>query len=291
MAPALGTFGVWGGQLRFGDPGEIAEAAAELEQLGYGALWFPGGAGGDVFGAARHLLSATERVTVATGILNLWAHDPDEVAAEHARLTADHPDRFLLGIGISHSLLVERLNQSYERPLARTAAYLDRLDEASPPVPRAERALAALGPKMLRLAAERTAGAHPYLVPPEHTAVARATLGAGPLLAPEQKVVLERDPARARATARASLAMYLQLPNYTNNLLRTGFTPEDLADGGSDRLVDGIVAWGDDTTIAARVQDHLDAGADHVCVQVLQAEGLPLPAWRELAPALGGLRA
>jgi len=281
----LGRVGVWSAQLRYGDRGAIREAAAELEDLGYGALWVPGGAGGDVLGDCARLLDATRRVVVATGILNIWMHDAADVAAGHQRLARG---RFLLGLGVSHALLVDRTG-TYERPLAKMREYLDRLDAASPPVPVAERVLAALGPRMLELARDRSAGAHPYLTTPDHTAVARAVLGPGPLLAPEQKVVLETDAGRARAIAREALAIYLRLPNYTNNLLRSGFTTDDLAGGGSDRLVDRVVAWGDVETVAARIGEHFAAGADHVCIQVLLPDraAMPLDEWRRLRPALG----
>jgi len=284
----LGPVGIWSGPLRRGDPAEVADAANELDELGFGALWFPGGAGGDVLGDARRLLQASRRAVVATGILNVWMHDPADVAAGHAALTRDYPNRFLLGLGVSHAPPVERSGQVYEHPLAMMRSYLDVLDAGDPPVPSAERVLAALGPKMLTLARDRTAGAHPYLVGPEHTALAREALGPGPLLAPEQKVVLETDPARARAIGRQHLARYLELPNYTNNLLRTGYTDDDLAAGGSDRLVDGIVAWGDLAAIDARVRAHRDAGADHVCLQVLLDDpaALPREEWRALAEAL-----
>jgi probable F420-dependent oxidoreductase len=284
----LGRIGIWSSPLRGGDPGESADAAAELEELGYGALWIPGRFGGDVLGDCARLLGATEHVVVATGILNIWMHDPADVATGHAELTSAHPGRFLLGLGISHAPAVERAGMVYARPLQHTREYLDALDAADPPVPADERMLAALGPKMLELAKARTAGAHPYFVSPAHTAVAREALGPGPLLAPEQMVTLEADPARARAVARQHMERYLVLPNYTNNLLRTGFTEDDLAGGGSDRLVDGIVAWGGAETVAARVREHLDAGADHVCLQVVLPDptAFPREEWRVLAEAL-----
>jgi probable F420-dependent oxidoreductase len=282
--------GVWSGGLRFGDRAAARDAAAELEHLGYEALWVPGGVGGDVFGDCRALLEATETVKVATGILNLWMHDPADVATGHAALTQSFADRFLLGIGVSHSALVDREESGrYRKPLAVTSDYLDALDGTSPPVPIAERALAALGPKMLELARDRTRGAHPYLANPDHTRYAREVLGTGPLLMPEQPVVLERDPAAARELAREHFTIYLTLPNYVNNLKRIGFTDADVSGGGSDRLVDGIVAWGDEAAIARRVREHFDAGADHVCIQVVTPRGiqqLPLAEWRALAPAL-----
>jgi len=286
----LSGTGVWSGGLRFGDRAVARDAAAELESLGYTALWVPGGAGGDVFGDCRALLEGTERVPVATGILNLWMHDAADVATGHAELTSAFPNRFLLGLGVSHSALVDHDEPGrYQRPMAVTRAYLDALDAASPPVPVAERALAALGPKMLELARDRTRGAHPYLANPDHTRYARELLGTGPLLMPEQPVVLERDPATARELARAHFTIYLTLPNYVNNLKRIGFTDDDVSGGGSYRLVDGIVAWGGEAAIARRVRAHFDAGADHVCVQVVTPrtfEQLPLDQWRALAPAL-----
>jgi probable F420-dependent oxidoreductase len=232
-----------------------------------------------VLEAAGALLEATRAIPVATGILNVWRHDPAEVATGTAALG----ERFLLGIGIGHSSNIDE----YKRPLTTMRNYLDALDAADPPVPVQRRALAALGPRMLELARDRSAGAHPYFVPVEHTRVARAALGDGPLLAPELGVVLEPDPERARAIARTHTERYLQLPNYTNNLLRVGLTADDLRDGGSDRLVDAVIAWGDESAIAARVAEHRAAGADHVCIQVLTGEeGLPRAQWRALAPAL-----
>ena len=286
----LGRVGVWDGALRYGDKGEVADAAAELESLGYSALWFPDMAtDDDIFAAAARLLDATRSVVVATGILNLWIHEPPETAAGFARLWERHPRRFLLGIGVSHAPIVDRAEPGrYQQPLAAMAAYLDALDKTDPPVPADARVLAALGPKMLRLAAERAAGAHPYLTTADHTRQAREILGPEPLLAPEQRVVLETDPAAARELGRRHLAIYLQLPNYTNNLRRMGFTDDDFAGGGSDRLVDTLVAWGDEETIARRVREHHDAGADHVCIQAVSAERKVLPrgVWRRLAPAL-----
>jgi probable F420-dependent oxidoreductase len=229
---------------------------------------------------------------VVTGILNVWMHDATEVASEHARIGAAYPERFLLGLGVSHASLVEaRGDRRYQRPRTVMVDYLDALDAAVPPVGREDRVLAALGPKMLELARDRSAGAHPYLTTPKHTAEARSTLGTGPLLAPEQKVILETDPSTARAVARQTLSRYLALPNYTNNLKRLGFSDADLADEGSDHLVDGIVAWGDIAAIAGRVKEHLDAGADHVCLQVLTDTpgAYPVAQWRQLAAIISGL--
>ena len=219
----LGRVGIWSGQLRRADPAAISEAAAELDELGFGAIWIPGGHGGDVFGDVARLLDATTRATVATGILNIWMHTPDEAATGHAALTGEHPGRFLLGLGVSHEPPVTNSGQVYERPLAKMRDYLDALDAADPPVPVGERMLAALGPRMLELARDRSAGAHPYLVTPDHTAAARVVLGDGPLLATEVMVVLDDDAERARAVARQHLSRYMVLPNYTNNFLRHGF--------------------------------------------------------------------
>jgi probable F420-dependent oxidoreductase len=289
----LAGTGIWSGQLRYGDAGEIAEAAAELETIGYSALWIPD-VGGDVFGGLRRLLEATKTVTAATGILNLWMHPAADVGRELAALDADFADRTLLGIGVSHAPLIDREEAGrYRQPIRVMREYLAALDAASPPTPRARRVLAALGPQMLELARDRASGAHPYLANPDHTHFARGVLGDEPMLLPEQPVVLERDPARAREAARNHLAVYLSLPNYVNNLRRIGFTADDVSTGGSDRLVDGIVAWGDETAIAARVGAHFDAGADHVCIQVVTLppnDGLPRAQWRALAAAVVDLR-
>jgi probable F420-dependent oxidoreductase len=281
--------GVWSSELRrHPDEAEAADAAAELEQLGYSAVWVPGGEPGSVFNRVSALLRATRTTTVATGILSIWAIDPELVAAERAQLNDAYEGRFLLGLGISHAPLVDRHQPGrYRRPLAEMRAYLDSLDVAAPPVPPESRVLAALGPKMLGLARDRAAGAHPYLVNVEHTRRARAILGGDRLLAPEQGVVLERDPERARAVARIHLERYLQLPNYANNLRRLGFGERDFDGGGSDRLVDEVVAWGDEDAIRERVVEHRKTGADHVCIQVLTSDGrLPRDEWRRLAPAL-----
>jgi probable F420-dependent oxidoreductase len=285
----LGPIGIWSRELRFhGDQGAIAAAAAELEELGYSALFVPD-VGGDVAGAVEHLLEATQRARVVTGILNIWMHPADEVARWRAGVEERWPGRFGLGLGASHKPVVDAtLPGAYHRPLSKMREYLDRLDSAAPPVPEAARLLAALGPKMLELARERSAGAHPYLVSPDQTRAARDVLGPGPLLAPEQAVVLEADRAVALARARAFVGDYLALPNYVNNLRRSGFSSEDLADGGSDRLVEAVVVAGDEAMVAERVAAHRAAGADHVCIHVVGGRGdeLPLEAWRRLAPAL-----
>jgi probable F420-dependent oxidoreductase len=288
MARLSGT-GIWSGGLRYGDAGEAVEAAGELESLGYSALWIPD-TGGDLFESLERLLGATTGITVASGILNLWMHTPEATAEAYAAFAATYGDRLLVGIGVSHAPLIDASEPGrYRNPLASTAAFLDGLDAAVPPLPSDRRVLAALGPKMLELARERTAGTHPYNVTPEHTAMAREAIGTEGLVLPEQAVVLERDPSRARALGRAHLSFYFSLPNYVNNLRRLGFGDDDFADGGSDRLVDALVAWGEEESIRERIDLHRAAGADHVCIQVLTeptAPGLPLAQWRQLAPVL-----
>ena len=289
MTTRLSGTGIWSSMLRYGDASEAATLAAELESLGYSALWVPD-VGGDLFGPLDNLLGATTTATVATGILNVWMHTAQETAAEHARLTAEHGPRLLFGLGVSHQRLIDHVNEpgTYQRPVEVMAGYLDGLDAAPTPLAETDRVIAALGPKMLELARARTAGTHPYLVTPDLTRNARAGVGPDRLVACEQGVVLETDASTAREIARLHLKTYLELPNYSNNWKRQGFTDDDLSDGGSDRLVDSLVVWGDETTIAARLQEHRDAGADHVCIQVLtdNPRGLPIDQWRSLAPAV-----
>jgi probable F420-dependent oxidoreductase len=284
----LAGVGVWSSQLRYGDPSESAEAAAELDELGFTALWIPD-VGGPVLEAVGHLLAATKRTVIATGILNLWMHSPTDVAASYAELTDEHGQRFLLGIGVSHAPLIDAGNPGrYRKPLAATTEFLDGLDGAQRPVPADERVLAALGPKMLALSASRARGAHPYLVTPEHTAAARATLGEGPLLLPEQSVILSDSAEEAHSIGTDWLRAYLALPNYANNLLRSGFSEDDLTQV-SDRLFDAIIAWGDEGAILRRVAEHRSAGADHVCLQVLTSDPTTYPReqWRRIAAAVG----
>lgn len=282
--PRLGRIGVWSLELRFGDHGEAAEAAAELDELGYAALWVPGGVGGDVTGDLDRLLAATHRATVATGILNIWKHEPADIAAWWQGLAPGKQERVLLGLGVSHAHVV---GEAYAKPLSVMRDYLTRLSAAG--LPPEARCLAALGPKMLELAGESTAGVHPYLITPAHTELARAALGPDKLVAPEQGVILESDPIRARELGRAALAHYQSYPNYQNSWRRLGFSDEEIS-AASDRLVDALFAWGDTEKIAARVNQHFTAGADHVCIQAITGAGIDLkPAravWRELAAAL-----
>lgn len=286
MAQLSGT-GIWSAGLRYGDATEASEAAAELDALGYTALWLPD-VGGDLFDAVERLLDATKTATIATGILNLWMHEADETAAFHTRMADRHGQRFLVGIGVSHQPLIDsREPGRYQKPLSAMIAYLDALDASDPPLRPDDRVLAALGPKMLQLARERAAGVHPYNVTPDHTRLAREAVGPGKLVLTELAVALTNDAETGRALGRQHLTHYLALPNYTNNLRRLGFGDEDFADGGSDRLVDALVAWGDEERIADRVREHRDAGADHVCIQALSPEGLfPKRAWRALAPVV-----
>src|SRR6266540_5195112 len=287
----LGKLGIWTYQLSYQPATKVRELVAELEELGYGTLWIGEAVYREPLTHAGFLLSSTERMVIATGIANIWARDPFTMTSAQLTLAEAYPDRFLLGLGVSHARLVEGVRgHAYRHPLAKMRAYLDAMDEAAAayravkPAP-PPRVLAALGPKMLDLSAERADGAHTYLVTPEHTAKARAQLGPTPWLVAEQAVVLERDPAAARAVGRRHIARYLDLPSYTNNLRRLGFNREDIANRGSDRLVDGLVAWGSLDAVATRINDHLAAGADQVCVQVFDADphGLPLQQWREIA--------
>jgi probable F420-dependent oxidoreductase len=277
MGIQLGQIGIWQ------SAGDLTpELAAEVERLGYGSIWIGGSPGGDL-GIVERLLDATDHIAVATGIVNVWKDDAATISAAYHRIAAKHPDRFLLGIGIGHP----EATQEYRSPYATLVSYLDQLDEAGVPVE--ARALAALGPKVLALSAARSAGAHPYLTTPEHTRWARQLLGAGPLLAPEQMAVLETDAGRARAIGRPRVQRpYLGLVNYTSNLRRLGWTDSDLAGGGSDALIDALVARGSAAQVAAQLREHLDAGADHVCVQLLVADQAGLLAgYGELAGALG----
>jgi probable F420-dependent oxidoreductase len=291
----LGRVGVWQYQLDQLPSAQAKEVAAEIESLGYGAIWIPEMVGRESFVSSTLLLSGTERIVVATGIAGIYSRDALCANSALNTVTEAFPERFLLGLGVSHQVMVEGIRgHDYTRPYSKMVEYLDAMDAgfftASPPTTPTHRALAALGPKMLKLAAERTDGAHPYFIPVEHTAFAREQMGPDAKLYPEQAVVLETDAAKAREIARAHMAMYLTLPNYTNNLKRFGWTDADMADGGTDALVDAIVAWGDEAAIAERVAAHHAAGADHVCIQVLPAEPTkaPLDEWRRLAPALLG---
>jgi probable F420-dependent oxidoreductase len=269
----LGRIGIW----RRHQSG--ADGIREVEALGFGALWV---GGSPSLEQVRPFLAATERLPVATGILNVWRHEPADVAAAHAALREEFGDRFLLGIGVGHP----EATSDYTRPLAAMRAFFDGLDAAERPVPREERLAAALGPKMLDLAAERSLGTHPYFTTPEHTRFARERTGPDVLVAPELAVVLERDADRAREIARDYAATYLRLGNYTRNLLRFGFTEDDVGGGGSDRLIDAVIPHGSPAEIAEAVALHLEAGADHVCVQPLGHGPAPVEDYGALAAEL-----
>lgn len=273
------------------DPAELGAVAKSIEDLGFPSLWI-GGSPGDLE-LHEALLAGSDRLTVASGIVEIWSNPADVVAAAHQRVTSRFPGRFLLGLGAGHARMVEARGQRYERPVAKLRSYLDELDAAMPPVPANERVLAALGPKVLQLSADRAAGAHPYCTNAAHTAEARALMGPDALLFPDQKVYFGTDPSTARAVARKGLAIYLGLPNYVNNFRRMGFDDDDFADGGSDRILDTLVAWGTDDAVKARLREHLDAGATEVLAQVLTAEDAapgtpPLDAWRHAAEVLFG---
>jgi probable F420-dependent oxidoreductase len=273
---SLGTIGIWRRHQ------EGTEGVSELEALGFGALWL---GGSPSLSDARPFLERSSTLTVATGILNVWRHEPAAVAPGHTVLNDEFGGRFLLGIGIGHP----EATSEYRRPLATMRAFFDGLDAGEPPVPRDERVAAALGPKMLDLAAERSLGAHPYFTTTEHTRYARDRVGPGTLVAPEVTVVVEPDEETGREKARAFAAHYLGLRNYTANLLRHGFTERDIAGGGSDRLIDAVVPHGPAERVADAVRAHLEAGADHVCLQPVGHGGVPLEDYRALARALGDL--
>ncbi|MCV7337538.1 TIGR03620 family F420-dependent LLM class oxidoreductase [Mycobacterium senegalense] len=297
-APSLGPLGIWSYHLDVQPMARAQHAVAELDDLGFGALWIPEAVTREPFANAALLLGATARLTVATGVASLHARTAMTMNAGWQTVTEAFPGRFLLGLGVSHQATVDVAHQGQygTKPYSTMVDYLDTMDVGeywgAPPPVAPQRVLAALGPRMLRLAAERGVGAHTYFVPVEHTAVAREALGDA-LLAPELTVVFETDPTVARQIAREFMSRFLGLPNYTNNLRRLGWGDDELSGGGSDRLVDAIVAWGSLDDIAARVQAHLDAGADHVCVQVQNGDRrqLPVAEWRELASIIPTLRA
>jgi probable F420-dependent oxidoreductase len=279
----LGSTGIWSIELRMADPYEIGDAASELDELGWGTLWIPGLGGGDILGDSERLLRATRTANVAVGVASIWRHRASEMAAGHARLQDAYGHRHLLGLGVSDPAAAQHAGHPY-RPLEDMASYLDDLEQAPMPLPQPERVMAALGPRMTELAGRRTAGVHPFMVTPEQVAVVRKQLGDGPLIAPYQAVVLERDPGKARTAARGFVGTFLRMDHYARSLLRQGFTEQDLAAGGSDRLIDSIVAWGDVEAIGARIRAHQQAGADHTCLHVVGASpGVPLSEWRELA--------
>ena len=289
----LGPVGVWLASLRLATADEERGAARHIEQLGYGSLWAGELIGGkEAFAHQSLLLAATEHLVTGTGIANVWARHPAAMEGGAALLGGAYPGRFVLGIGISHAPMVARSGQAYEKPLSRMRDYLDQMDAASSDAPRTEvpvpRLLAALGPGMLALARDRADGAHPYFVPAAHSAIAREVLGEGKLLVPEQAVVVSENAVEARATARRHMKTYLALPNYVNNLKRLGYSDDDVSAGGSDRLVDAIVAWGSPDDIAERIREHRRLGADHVLLQPLGRLEAALTQLEALAPVVLG---
>lgn len=291
----LGRVGLWAADFDLQPMKKAQEAIAQVEDMGYSAVWVPEAVLREPFASTALLLSATKNLVLATGIASLHARTAQTMQAGWKTVTEAFPDRFLLGIGVSHAPMVSGVHKAnYDKPYSTMVAYLDAMDAGiyfgAAPTTTPQRMLAALGPKMLKLAAERGAGAHPYFTPVEHTAFARETMGAGPLLAPEVAVILETDAVKAREIARKYMTTYTRLPNYANNLKRHGFTEDDITQQ-SDRLVDAIVAWGTTDQVVSRVKEHFDAGADHVCIQVLTATTgvLPMREWQELADATKGL--
>ena len=287
-----GEVGIWTSNLNSLPAPRAKEAVAELEKLGYAALWFGEAFGREVFTNASMFLCATSRLVVATGIANIFVRDAWATNAAAKTLAEAYPDRFVLGLGVSHRPMVEMRGHDYSSPLSTMRTYLQDMREArftaAQPEHDPPQLLAALGPRMLELSRDLADGAHPYLVTPQHTARAREILGEGPLLAVEQAVVLTSEREEAMRLGRSHLSRYMRLPNYRNSGLRQGFEEEDLSDGGSDQLVEGLVAWGSEGNIRERVREHLSAGADQVCVQVVTddpIDGLS-EQWRSLAPAL-----
>ncbi len=288
----IGPVGIWQGVLDAHPTTVVKETMAELDEAGWPCVWIPETVSRDPFVSAASMLEATTNLKIATGIASIWARDAMTTSNATKTLNEAYNGRFLLGLGVSHHTLTEWVRKhDYSKPLTKMREYLGQMDQsmfrgvepAEPP----SRVLAALGPKMLKLSAELADGAHPYFVPPEHTAIAREAVGPDKMVATEQMVVLETDPGTAREIARKHMAVYLGLPNYANNLMRLGYS-EDEIKNADDRVVDAIVAWGTMDDIVARVKAHQDAGASHVCVQVLQADGsaVPMEAWRLLGEAL-----
>ena len=282
--PNIGKIGIWSMELRFGEREARIAAAGELDALGYGAIWVPGGIGGDITGDLDVLLAATTRATIATGILNIWKHEPTDIAAWWKALPTSSQERVLLGIGVSHGPLI---GEAWAKPLAVTADWIGKATAAG--LPASSLCVAALGPKMVALSGKLPAGAHPYLVTPEHTAGARAILGPDALLAPEQGVILETDRDKAHALATAALEHYRRLPNYVNSWLRLGFTQDEI-DTAAPRLLDGLFGWGSAEDVASRARAHLAAGANHVCLQLVTGASMDIPlalaGWRALAGVL-----
>jgi probable F420-dependent oxidoreductase len=288
----IGRVGIWQGVLDAHPVGKVKEVVAELDEAGWPTLWIPETVSRDPFVAAAMMLEASTNMKLATGIASIWARDEMTTNSATMTLNEAYDGRFLLGLGVSHHTITEWVRKhDYSKPLSKMREYLERMNKmkyrgvhpAEPPA----KVIAALGPKMLALSAEMADGAHPYFVPVDHTVIAREAIGPDKLLAVEQMVVLETDPSKAREIARQHMRIYLDLPNYANNLMRMGYEEQDLVDA-TDNVVDAIVAWGSMDDVLARVQAHHDAGADHVCIQVLEAGAgsIPMDGWRQLGDAL-----
>lgn len=282
----IGKVGIWSFELR-GKSGEEADAAAELHERGWGALWIPGAGGPGIWADAERLLAAGSGAKVALGVLSIWSSDAAVASGERARLAGRYGDRLITGLGVSNPRAAAAAGRTFDTPIREMTRFLDGLDAEADPLPRDERVLGALGPKMVGLAGARTAGIHPFLVTPEANDRYRSILGPAKLIAPQQAVVLETDPEKARAIARRGIGMFYTFPSYRQNLKRLGFADDDFTHGGSDRLIDATVAWGSLDSVSRRVTDHLDAGADHVALQVLTGhQTMPAAEWRELGDAL-----
>lgn len=279
----VGKLGIWSLELRGRDSGAVRDAAAELNSQGWDALWIAGATGPGIWSDAERLLSSAPNAAVALGVMSIWNPDARVAAQEHQRLTETYGRRLVSGFGVSGAPTAAAVGQTFSTPLKEMNRYFDELDATSPVLPVADRIVGALGPRMVALAAERSAGIHPFLVTPESNATNRAIVGPDTLVAPHLAVVLETDPDKARAIARRGIGMFIGFPSYQANLRRLGFGDEDLIPGGSDRLIDATVAWGTLDDVNTRIREHWDAGADHVALHVLtEHRGLPTAEWREL---------
>lgn len=280
----LGRLGIWTLDWHAVDPATTNDAAAELDDSGWGALWIAGAGGPGIWQGADILLSATKRISVALGVASIWGSDADSAPVQFDRLTQQHGHRLLAGFGVSSPQNAVAVGKRFGSPLSAMNDYLDSLDQAVPPLSATDRILGALGPRMVELAGKRAAGIHPFLVTPESNATNRSLMGDDALIAPHLAVVLETDPAKARQIARDGIGMYIGFPSYQANLRRLGFTDDDLISGGSDRLIDSVVAWGPLSAIERRIKEHLTAGADHLALHVLTgSQGLPRSEWAELS--------
>ncbi len=285
----VGKLGVWSLELRGRDSGAVRDAASELDEQGWGALWIAGATGPGIWSDAERLLSSTPNAAVALGVMSIWNPDARVAPREHQRLTDAYGRRLFAGFGVSGAPTAAAVGQSFSTPLKEMNRYFDELDATTPLLAVSDRIVGALGPRMVALSAERSGGMHPFLVTPESNVTNRELVGPDTLIAPHQAVVLETDPEKARAIARRGIGMFIGFPSYQANLRRLGFTDEDLVPGGSDRLIDATVAWGTLDQVNSRIREHWDAGADHVALHVLtEHRGMPTREWRELASLVPG---